>query len=565
MRHKVFLKNPFNLLFAMGLLMCSILPLTVHAAGVVTDCSTFGSTGTPGVYVPGTLGAALVGGGDIIFQCSGTINVPLMLITADTRIDATGRNVTLNGSNAQPYMFAITSGVPRSELELKNLTITQGGPIITNLGGKVTLTDCVITVNATSLWIIYNENTQGSVGRMSFINTTVSGNTSDIATILNYGEMILTNSVVSGNNNRVYNGGTIATLTLIDSTVSDNSSVGIYNSGGKLTLTRSTVSGNRVNTSSGNGGGIFNVGTMTLSNSIVSNNYTVGFGGGIDNGYGAESTITDSTVSNNTGGQGGGGISNYGGHLTLTSSTLSGNSARDGGGIHNFDSQLTITNSTLSGNTASNRGGGIYNYAPLTLTHATLSDNSAPEGGGIYVFSSVTAYLSNTLIANSPAGGNCAGFAQYLTDNGYNLADDNACNLTASTSMPNTNPNLGPLADNGGLTKTHALLSGSPAVDRIPQGTNGCGTTITTDQRGVSRPQGIGCDIGAYEVGFLGDINNDGIIDISDVILELRMALALDPVKPCSDINGDAAVDISDVILTLRMALGLDQTGQCGG
>jgi hypothetical protein len=63
----------------------------------------------------------------------------------------------------------------------------------------------------------------------------------------------------------------------------------------------------------------------------------------------------------------------------------------------------------------------------------------------------------------------------------------------------------------------------------------------------------------------LGDMNNDGVVDISDVILELRMALALDTVKSCSDINGDGTVDISDVILTLRMALGLDPTRPCGG
>jgi len=61
----------------------------------------------------------------------------------------------------------------------------------------------------------------------------------------------------------------------------------------------------------------------------------------------------------------------------------------------------------------------------------------------------------------------------------------------------------------------------------------------------------------------LGDMNGDGVVDISDVILELRIALALDPVEPCSNINGDTSVDISDVILTLRMALGLDPIRQC--
>jgi len=61
----------------------------------------------------------------------------------------------------------------------------------------------------------------------------------------------------------------------------------------------------------------------------------------------------------------------------------------------------------------------------------------------------------------------------------------------------------------------------------------------------------------------LGDINKDGIIDISDVILVLRIALKIDPVQPCSDLNNDGIVDISDVILTLRMALGLDPLKQC--
>lgn len=67
-------------------------------------------------------------------------------------------------------------------------------------------------------------------------------------------------------------------------------------------------------------------------------------------------------------------------------------------------------------------------------------------------------------------------------------------------------PKLGALADNGGPTRTHALLSGSPAMDAIPQGTNGCGTTFAEDQRGVDRPQGGGangtaaCDIGPFEL-----------------------------------------------------------------
>lgn len=523
-------RNLWHLLLMLLGLLSSGYTLSTQAAGVVINCSTFGATATPGVYIEGTLGAALVGGGEITFTCSDTIIVPLIQITANTHIDATGQNITLNGSHATPYMFAITTGTPRSELELTNLTITQGvGSIITNLGGKVTLTDCAVTANTPSSSLISNQNTQGSVGRMSLVNTTVSGNTSTSATIFNDGEMILTSSVVSGNSTQggaagIYNGGGssyvpgfFATLILNDSTISDNTAIaggpGGIRSAGNLTLTRSTVSGNRVNQAGVNGGGIFNLATMNLSNSIVSGNSAPGFGGGIHNTYGSESTITDSTVSNNTAGNGGGGISNYGGHLTINNSTLSSNSARDGGGIYNFDSQLMVTNSTLSGNTGSNRGGGIYNYAPLILTNVTLSGNSAPEGGGIYVFSTnFTPYLSNTLIANSLAGGNCAGLTQYLTDNGYNQADDNTCNLASGSS---SSPNLGLLADNGGPTQTHALLPGSPAIDQIPSGANGCGTDITIDQRGVTRPQGANCDIGAYEVAVVSDTQSPVVSAVS--------------------------------------------------
>ena len=119
------------------------------------------------------------------------------------------------------------------------------------------------------------------------------------------------------------------------------------------------------------------------------------------------------------------------------------------------------------------------------------------------------------MIVNSSAGGNCAGLTQYLTDNGYNLSSDGTCNLIPGTSLPNTNPNLGLLADNGGPTQTHALLTGSPAIDRIPSGANGCGTTITTDQRGVTRPQGANCDSGAYEVAVVIDAEPPAISNVT--------------------------------------------------
>ena len=88
-----------------------------------------------------------------------------------------------------------------------------------------------------------------------------------------------------------------------------------------------------------------------------------------------------------------------------------------------------------------------------------------------------------------------------FTSLGYNLTNSGAGTpFTATGDITNTNPLLGPLADNGGSTWTHALLPASPAIGRIPFGVNGCGTTVTTDQRGVTRPQGPACDVGSYEL-----------------------------------------------------------------
>ena len=101
--------------------------------------------------------------------------------------------------------------------------------------------------------------------------------------------------------------------------------------------------------------------------------------------------------------------------------------------------------------------------------------------------------LKNTIVANSAPDDDCAG--NLVTSNGSNIDSDGTCSLVAAGDLPNTNPQLGPLADNGGPTQTLALLAGSPAIDA---GSGDC-PPPATDQRGVTRPQGAACDIGAYE------------------------------------------------------------------
>jgi hypothetical protein len=240
---------------------------------------------------------------------------------------------------------------------------------------------------------------------------------------------------------------------------------------------------------------------LALRNLTVADGGNSFFAAGLLNN-GGEVRVWNSTFSGNSATDTGGGIENLSGLLTVTNSTFSGNSANDGGGIEN-EGTLEVTNSTFSKNSAADIGGGIFNtsFGTLTVTNSTISGNSATNhGGGIYNFSGGTATLKNTIVANSPSGENC--FSEgTLADGGYNIEDGTSCSFSeANNSMPSTDPLLASsLAKNGGPTKTIALLKGSPALNAIPQGTNGCGTDVITDQRGVKRPQGEGCEIGSFE------------------------------------------------------------------
>jgi len=518
-----------------------------HAAGVVTDCSKFGTT-----IEEGTLAWALDGGGDVDFACNGTIIVePEIRIETDTVIDSNGFDVVLSGNNKNSVFWVREE----KNLDLLGLKITKGAAYgaVRNLGGSVNIDNCVIS-ESTAMYGggIRNENWMNTyIGTMTLTNTIVSNNTaySSISNsigggIYNFGIMTLTACIVKENSARTdtgsASGGGIVngsensalpgtgSLTLINCTVFDNTALnygGIWNMG-KLTLQSSSVVGNSA--TNGNAGGIFNNqnGKVTIINSKISGNTSFGgvylsHGGGIYS-YGGTISIENSAVSNNHSDDVGGGIStSVDATLEVSNSTISGNSCNDrGGGISSFGGQATITNSTLSGNN-SFQGGGIYNYAPLTLNYVTFSGNSAKEGSNLYVVNNTRAVteMSNSLITNGLTSSNCfcpGDWSLYLTDGGYNLADDDSCYLTDPSSMPLTDPLLDPiLKNNGGLTETHALMAGSDAIDAIPYGVNGCGDTITTDQRGIIRPQGDGCEIGAYEIEYY-DTDNDGVADYND-------------------------------------------------
>jgi hypothetical protein len=357
------------------------------------------------------------------------------------------------------------------------------------------------------------------------------------AGILNNGMLTLTNATVSGNSTPyVYgaSGGGIAnsgTLTLENTTVRDNSVAGsretdagggIYNGqGGMVTLDNSTVSGN---TARNEGGGIFNGGMLTLTNSAISSN-RASFGGGINNvgtltldnttvsgnsergivnyDYGT-ATLTNTTVSGNSDGVGGAGI--YNGALAtlmLSNSTVSDNYDRNSaGGIYN-EGTLILTNCTISGNSSTDYwAGGIFNYGTLTLINCTISGNSTAGmrgGGGIVNASgpSVRLRARNTILAGNMAS-TAPDLAGSLTSSGYNLiGNTDGGSGFDDTDLLNVDPLLGSLQDNGGPTQTMALQCRSPAIDA------GDNTDAPDwDQRGPGFPRIVNgiIDIGAYEL-----------------------------------------------------------------
>jgi CSLREA domain-containing protein len=294
-----------------------------------------------------------------------------------------------------------------------------------------------------------------------------------------------------------------ATLNLQNLTVTKgnragDSGGGLFNNLGTVTITNSTFTNN---TAEGDAGGLFNnLGTVTITNSTFSDNTADFDGGGLYNNVGTV-MITNSTFSNNTADFSGGGLFNNSGTVTITSSTFSDNSSEaDGGGLRNTSGTVTITNSTFSDNTAEFAGSGLDTLGgTVAITNSTFSDNSSEnEDGCIHnTFNSTTVTLRNTIVANNP-GGNCDGM---VTDGGGNLSwPDMTCPGI------NQDPRLGPLQVNApGTTATHALMIGSAAIDAGDDAI--CAAAVGApnfgagglDQRGVARPQGVHCDIGAYE------------------------------------------------------------------
>jgi hypothetical protein len=338
------------------------------------------------------------------------------------------------------------------------------------------------------------------------------------------GSVTVVHSIVS-NNMAGGEGGGIFTLAvaLTGSAVNGNSA----QSGGGIETFQATISGSTISNNhatQGSGGGIRADGMVALTSSVVNNNSATIDGGGISAGVSA--TVTKSTLSGNTAKAGGGidadtvivanstisgnrAVGGDGGGIssavtTVTGSTLSGNFASTDGGAIAGDVQ-TLTNSTISGNTA-HTGGGLA-VSGLTLQNVTITRNTAHTGGGVALMNAGVSSVRNTIVAQNSVdpGGVGPDVSGSFSSGGHNLIGvgsgatgfvNGMSGDQVGTAMNPINARLAPLANNGGTTMTHALLPGSPAIDR---GDNN--HAPHNDQRGVARPRD-------------GDRNGSRIVDI---------------------------------------------------
>jgi hypothetical protein len=534
-------------------LMFLALPAVAQAVTTVTNTNDSGA---------GSLRAAIVAangapspGGTIDFApgLSGTITLTtgVLPITQSVTIAGPGAGTITIDGNDSTTVFDIAPSAADQNVTISGVTITNGsattngGGILTNNLSSLTLSGVTISGNHVSITDPAGSSGGGGVyvngGTLEVDNSTITNNT---VTLTGAGSGSSGGGGIYNNGGDITLSGSQVTGNTVHQTTSSGSSGGggIYADSGEIDLTNSSVQGNAytIDSTGGDsdgGGGIYDNGSsVSLGNSHVDANTFMladstdgqsGGGGVYSNG--GDVTAVSSSIDSNTadltdhstsGSDGGGGVYSNGGGIGTVFASISKNTATivadgddngggavfdDGSGDIFFTSTLSDNTGMLSGSGRLNNGGGaVHSFGGGVISDSTVAGNTinAP-GGGLLLENSVQSFsLTNTIIAdnNQTSAGSCAGTGTF-SSGGFNLESTNTCGLSNTGDLVNTEPQLGPLQNNGGLTLTQALPASSPAVD-AGTCTDGFGESLSVDQRGMARPQPAGgkCDIGAFEL-----------------------------------------------------------------
>jgi dipeptidyl aminopeptidase/acylaminoacyl peptidase len=457
---------------------------TVTITATDTATNTFTPT-TPATFTPSPTPTST----DTALGC------PLIVTSLANSGAGTLRDTIACAPDGSTITFAVTGTILlNSRLNItKALTIDGPGP-------------SSITVNAQGLDAVFTTQPPGGVGGTTNPPVTLRGMTVTGGVGFNgaglYNSTLVTvdNMIFEGNEipqvrNQFHAGGGMTIInTIIRNNVAGSTTTGGgLNSNGTLSITDSTITSNTATT----GGGLHIFGdTATLTRTTITGNTATGAGGGIAVTAAGTLNLIESTISTNTSSGSGGGI-NSDGALTVTRSTLNGNRANggNGAGINANNGTLTMVNSTLSGNVASSTGGGTFinGNTNATIRFSTLYQNQATSGGNVQQagISTFTASIfAGGTGTNPDINGN-------FTSGGFNLIQNVAgTGGQIGSDITGVDPQLGALANNGGLTQTHLPAFSSPVLNTV---TTGGVCNITTDQRGIDRPQASICDTGSVE------------------------------------------------------------------
>ena len=485
---------------------CSLPEAVLYADGTAeSDCAPGTATGTTTIVVPA---------GHYILGIAGTLT-----LSRTTVLNGAGAGNTVIDATSHGQIFSIQAS---ADVTINAVTITGGVSGLTPCPPPVTISCELAAANGLPGGGIAN------AGTLALNDAAITGNLASGGSTSGLG----TSAAPGGAGGGIANTGM---LTITDSAITANKTAS--NPGFENPITGGNGGNGGV---SGAGGGIDNTGTLIITGSTISGNATGPGGDGGDGGPGS------STMAEGGGGHGaaagaGGGIENTG-SLTITSSTISGNATGVGGNSGNggvamgggsgggntflggsggpgggIDSStaITVQNSTIAGNTTGGVGsqgtpggggsvggspgvpgpGGGLNQAAAgaTLTQDTIAGNVATgAGGGLDAAGGAVVSIGNSIVASNRGGGSLVNCNGPVVPGANDIVfGDNTCGVAQSG-----DPRLGPLAANGGPTQTMALLAGSPAINVVSA--NNC--PLSTDERGVARPQGTGCDAGAYEV-----------------------------------------------------------------